>query len=160
MPDDGVIIVRREALIVRNAREEAGVIYAAEPGFPGSFNEDAMAHTRERDNPHEDSLENIVTPDGYGGKWLKLGADAVVITDEQPIFLEDIHAPVSNDELLKTDENGTPQRLEGVVSRQLCVNGHRLRLRGDDGVGRRMFFGTDAAGTLGFNPVPGEQVIP
>lgn len=160
IPDDGVIIIRQRESCVSSREEYGGVVYAAARGFPGSFDADAMAHTKDHTNPHEVRALQIHVPSGSEGRWLKLSGSAVEITDEQPIFIEDIHAPVSNDELVKTDENGTRQRLEGVISAPFHISGGKLRLRGDDRIGRRVFFGTDAAGTMGLNLVPGRAVIP
>lgn len=159
IPEDAVLIVRQESVTVLT--EERGpelVVYAAESGFPGILDPEALAHVYERDNPHADSVENIKVPAGHGGKWFKVGADGVVATDEEPLYPEDIHPVVSEDGLARTDAAGPNRTLADLAVFPLWVGGG-LRLRGDERAAPRMFYGTDAAGTVGFQPVPGKQVI-
>lgn len=160
IPDDAVLIVRQEAVTV--LAEERGpelVVYAAESGFPGVLDPEALAHVYDEMNPHDDGVENIKLPAGYGGKWFKLGASAVEITEERPLYPEDIHPVVSEDGLVRSDASGPNRMLADLAVFPLGVGGG-LRLRGDERIAPRMFYGTDAAGTVGFQPVPGKQVIP
>ena len=160
IPDDAVLVVRTEAVSVREAEcEPCMVVFMAEMGFPGMFDASALAHVYRRDNPHEDCVWNVCVPAGFGGMWFKLGSSAVVVTDEEPLYAEDVHPVVSEDGLVRTDGAGANCTLAGCAAFPLRSAGV-LRLFGDDRFGPRMFYGTDAAGTAGFNLVPGEQVIP
>lgn len=160
IPDDAVLIVKQEAVTVREAEHVPGmVVFAAESGFPGILDPAALAHAYDKNNPHEDGIENIKLPGGEGGKWFVLGASGVEITDEEPLYPEDIHPVVSEDGLVRTDSEGPNLTLAGLAAYPLWSAG-ALRVRGDEKIAPRMFYGTDAAGTAGFQPVPGKQVIP
>lgn len=160
IPDDAVLIVRQDITTVVEREEVPGmVVFAAESGFPGILDPAALAHVYNRKNPHEDGIANIKLPGGEGGKWFVLGASGVEITDEEPLYPEDIHPVVSEDGLVRTDSEGPNLTLAGLAAYPLWSAG-ALRVRGDEKIAPRMFYGTDAAGTAGFQPVPGKQVIP
>lgn len=160
IPDDGIIIIRQNTTSVKKTEDERGIVYTAEAGFPGGYSRDALAHTEDHDNPHRERLVSVKLPSGKNGKWLTLGESTVVVTEEQPIFREDVHAPINRDTCVKTDEAGPQAHLDGVVSEPFCVHGNIMRIKGDTAIAPRMFFGTDVSGTLGFNLIPGEKVIP
>ena len=124
IPDDAVLIVRQEAVTV--VAEERGpelVVYAAESGFPGILDREALAHVYDEMNPHDDGVENIKLPAGHGGKWFKLGASAVEITEERPLYPEDIHPVVSEDGLVRTDASGPNRTLADLAVFPLWIGG-------------------------------------
>ena len=185
IPDDAIVVIKISEITVKEYDAGvSGVVMTAKTGFPGTLNPQALAHIYMTDNPHQDSIDNMGVPNGNNGKWFKLGGDGVVITNEEPIYPEEVHAPVSTDSLVKPDANGTAGTLGNIAAYPFCI-ADKLRLRGDmserilavierteNGVPNdivrdvsrkvpaRMFYGTDAAGTVGFNPVPGEAIIP
>lgn len=160
IPDDGVIVIRQNTTDIDRTGQETGKIFTAEVGFPGTYSRDALAHTTDYDNPHEGKLTELVLPEGNEGKWLTLGEDGVVITDEQPIFREDVHAPTNWDTCVKADALAPQAHLDGVISEPFYIAGDKMRVKGNDRLNKRMYLGTDVAGTIGFNLIPGEKVIP
>ena len=160
IPDDGVIVIRQNTTDIDRTEKEVGTVFTAATGFPGIYDRNALAHTEDCENPHNGRLDGIILPEDRGGKWLTLGEDAIVITDEQPIFREDVHAPINWDTCIKTDPLGEQAHLDGAISRHFCVDGNTMKVKGNDRINKRMYFGTDVAGTVGFNLIPGEKVIP
>lgn len=160
IPDDYVIVIRQNITDIDRRDVETGIIYSAQTGFPGTYDKNAMAHTEDYDNPHCVSMGQLILPDDNGGKWLILGEDAVIITDKKPIFPEDVHALKNWDTCVKTDPMGAQSHLDGVMSAPFCVYGNVMALKGNDRLNKRMFFGTDVSGTIGFNLIPGKKVIP
>ena len=169
IPDDCVIVIRQNTTDIDQIEKEVGTVFTADSGFPGIYSRDALSHTTDYENPHEVKLTELVLPEGNEGKWLTLGEDGVVITDEQPIFREDVHAPSNWDTCVKADALAPQAHLDGVISEPFCIAGDKMRVKGNDRLNKRMYFGTDVAGTVGitFSPgmrlnptVPGEKVIP
>jgi hypothetical protein len=160
IPDDCVIVIRQNTTDIAQIEKEVGTVFTADSGFPGTYSRDALLHTTDYENPHRDKLTELVLPEGNDGKWLTLGENGVVITDEQPIFREDVHAPINWDTCVKTDALAPQAHLDGVISEPFCVAGDKMRVKGNDRLNKRMYFGTDVAGTIGFNLIPGEKVIP
>lgn len=176
IPDDAVIYVSQKVSSVRyKDKAPEFVTTVAETGFPGTFEQVALAHIYNTSNPHHDSTANIVLPTGKAAKWFIFGTTALEITDDVPIYPEDIHPVVSEDGLVRTDEDG-PNRTLSEVMAWPFYGDDEVHLRGDwskfrllidgnnaydisDKVPARHFYGTDAAGTVGFNFLPGEQVV-
>lgn len=159
IPDDGVIVVRQKVVSVKEADGGVGMtVRAASSGFPGTYDVEALAHVYAKNNPHADGLMDIKLPENNGGKWFKVGEAGVAVTDEEPLYAEDIHPVVSEDGLVRADAAGPNLTLASVVGFPFC-EASGLRLRGDEKYAPRMFYGTDAAGTVGFNVVPGKAVV-
>jgi len=131
IPDNAVVIIRQDHVTVRElGLSDNMVIYAARTGFPGIYDKVALAHRDSIDNPHSDSLQNIKLPGSHGGKWFKIGAGGVVITEEIPLYQEDIRPVVSEDSLVRADKNGPNRTLADLSAYPLCIT-DALRLRGD-----------------------------
>lgn len=131
IPDDAVVVIYQdEATVKEHINHENLVVYAGTTGFPGSLDTTALAHRDNRDNPHLDSFNNLELPTGQYSKWMKIGIDGIETTHEVPLYPEDIHPPVSEDGLVKVDEDGIAGTLADVASFPLHTTKH-LRLRGD-----------------------------
>ncbi len=156
-PDDCVVVVRSVLSSVSYAdRERAFVVRVADTGFPGAYDAAVLAHVYEHGNPHCDAVFAV---SAGGSGWFKLGESGVVVTSEEPVYPEDVHPVVSRDGFVKCDVLSESGSLANFAVFPLCVAGG-LRFRGDDRVTPRRFYGTNAAGSVGFLPVPGEAVIP
>ena len=131
IPDDCVIVIRQNTTGIEQIDKETETVFTADSGFPGTYSRYALDHVKDYENPHEDKLIALVLPEGNDGKWLTLGENGVVITDEQPIFKEDIHAPKNWDTCVKTDDLAPQAHLDGVISEPFCVAGDKMRVKGD-----------------------------
>lgn len=152
VPDDAIIVVTyKQTRISRADRVNEQIIYVCSKGFPGVVSEESMAHINDKSsNPHSDSATGLVPPAGNAGKWFKLGANGLVVTDETPVYLKDVPVPTSEDGYIKTDAGGTALTLASVCMFPMTVDGHKLHFKGDATVAKRCYYGTDAVGNLGF----------
>lgn len=158
MISDDCVVVVREALSSVSECEgsRAFVVCVASEGFPGAYDAAVLAHVYEHGNPHCDAVFAV---SAGGSGWFKLGESGVVATSEVPVYREDVHPVVSRDGMVKCDVLSGCGTLAEFAAFPLWT-GRLLRLRGDERVTARCFYGTNAAGSVGLLPVPGEAVIP
>lgn len=166
IPDDATIIIVEKDTVVEEKEILTGTVCIGTTGLPGILDPEAVAHFRNFDDPHDSKFADLVVPQGKNGRWLKIINDAISDTHEVPLFQEDIRPPYVHDEKVRVDEFSPQDCLARHMMFPFHVafgtkdSPHKVRIKGDEGIARRTFYGTDKAGTVGFHRVPGEQVIP
>lgn len=160
IPDDAVIIIRQaETSVSVREREPGRVVYAAVTGFPGTLVPEHLLHMKNYGNPHGDKITELVfSLAESAGKWFIIGAEGVAITDERPVYPDEIHPRISADEMVKLYADTEPFALRRFAGYPLRVAGG-LRLEGDEMIGARMIYGTNANGSFGFVRVPWKRVM-
>lgn len=160
IPDNAVIIIRREASAVREAKRGTELtVFAAETGFPGMLIPEHLLHIKNNENPHRDKITELVFSDGESaGKWFVIGAEGLEITEDSPVYPDEIHPRINIDEMVSLNEGTPPGALSRFAGYPLRVAGG-LRLEGDEMIGARMIYGTNANGTVGFVRVPWKRVM-
>jgi hypothetical protein len=159
IPDDATLVVRQRRTIVEwEKSDNKNIEYVCDSGFPAPLDIGAATHLIDFLNPHSDRVENILAAGVKAGAWLVLQNTSVGVTDLTPLYPKDIHPKLSIDELVKLDASSGAGTLASFAAFPLIISGG-LRLCGDEMVGPRMFYGTNACGTMGFRKMPGKAVV-
>ncbi len=163
IPDDAVIVIVEKDTEVRQVEKPSGVIQMGPRGFPGILDPEAVAHLIDvSTNPHEDSFSGLTAPSGNDDKWVKIDGDAIVTTDEIPLYPEDIRPPIVFDEKVRVDETTEQSSLSNHIRFPLHVNygspegEHRWRMKGDRSISRTVSFPGEFTESV---VVPGEIPI-
>ena len=147
IPDDAVIVIVEKDTEVRQVEKPSGVIQMGPRGLPGILDPEAVAHLLDvSTNQHEDSFSDLTAPSGNDDKWVKIDGDAIVTTDEIPLYPEDIRPPTGFDEKVRVDETTEQSSLSNHIRFPLHVNygspegEHRWRMKGDRSISRTVSF--------------------
>ncbi|MDR1649933.1 MAG: hypothetical protein LBR71_06690 [Synergistaceae bacterium] len=154
-PNDSILTIERvESPTVRTKKTKTR-LDVGYMGIAGWIDAEATAHFLDMDNPHGDNLGNVRSAPGEADLWPFVDTDGKVGLHTRPLYYEDIKWPENTDSRVKTDA-GDPAAgyLEDkIAGRALTIYGRRLCLTEDsDDMGKRLYFGTDAAGRLGWHP--------